>query len=113
MQAGKLRHRIQIQRKVSVQDPVTGEQLTQQWVKFFDAWAAIEDLSARDFIAAKAGQAEVKSRIVIRYRAGITSDMRVLLEDETVCSIQGPPLADTSSRREYLTLLVSAGVSDG
>jgi SPP1 family predicted phage head-tail adaptor len=111
--SGKLRHRIQIQHKVVVQDPVTGEQLTQQWVKFDDAWAGIEDLSARDFISAQAGQSEAKSRIVIRYREGITAAMRVVLDNGAICGIVGPPLADTKSRKEYLTLLVTSGVNDG
>lgn len=111
--SGKLRHRIQIQHKVTTQDQSTGEQLTQQWVKFLDAWAAIEDLSARDFIAAQAAQSEVRSRVVIRYRKGITSAMRIRLDNGAIYSIEGPPLADTGARTEYLTLLVSAGVSDG
>lgn len=113
MQAGKLRHRVQIQHKVTAQDPQTGEQLTEQWVEFAKVWASVEDLSARDFIAAQAGQSEAKSRVVIRYREGITSAMRVVLDDGKVCGIVGPPLADPNSRKEYLTLLVTSGVNDG
>lgn len=113
MQAGKLRHRVQIQHKVTAQDPQTGEQLTAQWVEFATVWASIEDLSARDFIAAQAGQSEAKSRVVIRYRVGVTAEMRILMEDGKVCAIVGPPLADPGSRKEYLTLLVTSGVSDG
>jgi len=113
MQAGKLRHRVQIQHKVTAQDPQTGEQLTEQWVEFAKVWASVEDLSARDFVAAQAGQSEAKSRVVIRYLAGITAAMRVVLNDGTACRILGPPLADTNSRKEYLTLLVTSGVSDG
>jgi len=113
MQAGKLRHRVRIQHKLTSQDPVTGEQLTDQWVDFASVWASVEDLSARDFIAAQAGQSEAKSRVVIRYREGITAAMRVVLDDGTVCGIVGPPLADQNSRKEYLTLLVTSGVNDG
>ncbi|MGX1087425.1 phage head closure protein [Pseudomonas sp. AP3_22 TE3818] len=113
MQAGKLKHRVQIQHKVTAQDQQTGEQLTEQWVEFARVWASVEDLSARDFIAAQAGQSEAKSRVVIRYREGITPAMRVVLDDGTVCGIVGPPLADANSRKEYLTILVTSGVSDG
>jgi SPP1 family predicted phage head-tail adaptor len=113
MQAGKLRHRIQIQQKVTGQDPQTGEQLTQQWVDFAKVWASVEDLSARDLIAAQAVQSEAKTRIVIRYREGITPAMRVVLSTGAICGIVGPPLADINSRKEYLTLLVSSGVNDG
>jgi SPP1 family predicted phage head-tail adaptor len=113
MQAGKLRHRVQIQHKVTTQDPQTGEQLTEQWVEFAKVWASVEDLSARDFIAAQAGQSEAKSRVVVRYREGITAAMRVVLNDGKVCGIVGPPLADQNSRKEYLTLLITSGVNDG
>ncbi|WP_207864900.1 phage head closure protein [Pseudomonas sp. 58(2021)] len=113
MQAGKLKHRVQIQHRITTQDPQTGEQLTPQWVEFATVYASVEDLSARDFIAAQAGQSEAKTRIVIRYRKGITAAMRVLLDDGTICGIVGPPLADAKSRREYLTLLVTSGVNDG
>lgn len=113
MQAGKLRHRIQIQRKVTAQDPVTGEQLTNQWEDFARVWASVEDLSARDFVAAQAIQSEAKSRVVIRYREGITADMRIVLNSGVICAIVGPPLMDPDSRKEYLTLLVSSGVNDG
>jgi len=113
MQAGKLKHRVQIQHKITNQDPQTGEQLTQQWVEFASVRASVEDLSARDFIAAQAGQSEVKTRIVIRYREGISAAMRVVLDDGTICGIVGPPLADAKSRKEYLTLLVTSGVNDG
>lgn len=113
MQAGKLRHRVRIQHKVTSQHPVTGEQLTEQWVDFAKVWASVDDLSARDFIAAQAIQSEAKSRVVIRYRDGVTAAMRVVLASGAVCEIVGPPLVDPSSRKEYLTLLVSSGVSDG
>lgn len=113
MQAGKLRHRIRIQQKVTGQDPQTGEQLTNQWVDFAKVWASVEDLSARDFIAAQAVQSEAKSRVVVRFRDGITSDMRIVLSTGAVCKILGPPLADPNSGKEYLTMLVSTGVSDG
>lgn len=41
-------------------------------------WAAVEPLAGREYIAAGAMQAEVQTRIRMRYRPGIDSTMRVL-----------------------------------
>lgn len=112
MQAGKLRHRITLQRLATQQDPVTGEMQEGVWVEVAKLWASIEALSARDLIAAKAGQSEVSARIVIRYRTGILPTMRILHRD-VIYNIQGLPLPDKVSGLEYLTLLVAAGVNDG
>lgn len=112
MEAGKLRHPVEIQQKITPRDPVTGDFLAPAWVEFAKVWAAVEDLSARDMIAAKAGQSQVTGRMVIRYRIGVLPTMRVIHRGETY-SIEGPPLADKKSGLEYLTLLVSKGVKDG
>lgn len=110
MRAGKLRHKVTIQAPGLVQDPVSGEMLP-GWTDFASAWASIEPLSARDFIAAQANQSEITARIVIRYRPGILPTMRVLHRGK-VYAIEGA-LPDADSGLEYLTLPVSEGVSDG
>jgi SPP1 family predicted phage head-tail adaptor len=110
MRAGKLRNHVTIQRAEYLQDPVTGE-VTPSWVEVGKVWAAIEPLSAREFIAAAASQSEVAARVVVRYRPGITSAMRILHRGK-VYNIQGV-LADRDSGLDYLTLPCSEGVSDG
>lgn len=110
MRAGKLRHKVTIQAPGQTQDPVTGEMLA-GWVDFASCWASVEPLSAREFIAAQAGQSEITARIVIRYRPGVLSTMRILHRGK-VYNIHGP-LPDMKSGLEYLTLPVSEGVSDG
>lgn len=113
MRAGKLRHRINIQEKLSPRDPVTGEFGEPQWVNRWEKCpASVEPLSARDFIAAKAGQSEATARVVIRYRPGVLPTMRIVYRGE-VYSIEGSPLEDAKSGLEYLTILVSKGVKDG
>ena len=114
MQAGKLRHRIQLQRQVQGQDPETGATVLvwQDWpAPGKKLWASIEPLSARDFIAAQAGQSEITARIVIRQRDGVLPTMRALHRGK-VYAIHGV-LPDPDSGREYLTLPVSEGVKDG
>lgn len=110
MQAGKLRHRVTIERPGLTQDPDSGE-MVDGWAPFASVRAAIEPLSVREFIAAQASQSEVSARIVIRYREGIDASMRVLHRGK-VYNIKGA-LPDDKSGREYLTLAVSEGVNDG
>ncbi|MBF8781006.1 phage head closure protein [Pseudomonas fulva] len=113
MQAGKLRHRIDIQEQKTVRDPQTGEFGEPEWVtRWARCPAQVRPMSTRDLVAAKANQSEATGRIVIRYRPGVLSTMRILYRGE-VYSIEGPPLEDAESGREYLTLLVSKGVKDG
>lgn len=111
MRAGSLRHRVEIQRPDYVQDQNSGE-MVRGWATAWDKVpCSIEPLSAREFIAASATQSQVTARIVIRYRPGVTSAMRVLHRDR-IYAIEGV-LADKGSGLEYLTLAVSEGVKDG
>lgn len=113
MQAGKLRHRIDIEEKLTPRDPVTGDYGEPQWVVRWERCPArVQPLSARDLVAAKAAQSEATARIVIRYRAGVLPTMRAIYRGE-VYSFEGPALEDPRSGLEYLTILVSKGVKDG
>jgi len=113
MQAGKLRHRIDIEEFTEARDPDTGEFSEPAWVaKWPKCPARVEPLSARDLVAAQAAQSEATKRMVIRYRPGVLSSMRIIYRGE-VYSIEGPPLEDDKSGQEYLTIMVSKGVKDG
>lgn len=112
MRAGALRHRVTFQSPGGVQDPGTGEML-EGWENVWEKVpASVEPLSARDLIAAQAGQSEASGRMVIRYRAGVLPTMRILYRGD-VYSIQGQPMPDPVSGLEYLTILVAKGVNDG
>jgi SPP1 family predicted phage head-tail adaptor len=112
MRAGALRHRITFQSPGLIQDPGTGEML-QGWTTVWEKVpASVEPLSARDLIAAQAGQSEASGRMVIRYRPGVLPTMRILHRGD-VYNIQGPPLPDPDSGLEYLTILVAKGLNDG
>jgi SPP1 family predicted phage head-tail adaptor len=73
--------------------------------------AAIEPLSAREFIAAQAVQSAVTARITLRYRAGLDASMRIV-HNGTIYNIAGV-LADPDSGLEYVTIPVSTGVNNG
>lgn len=110
MDAGKLRHLVQIQRKVPGRNPETGG-VIETWVKLVDVWARIEPLSVREFMAAQAQQSKVTARMTIRYRPDIDHTMRAVHRLK-VYNIEGD-LPDPVSGMEYLTLPVSEGVNDG
>lgn len=82
--------------------------VTTDWQTIARPWAAIEPLSARDFISAQAQQSEVRGRITIRRRADINASMRVLHRG-LIYRILGV-LSDPESGLEYQSLPVSEGV---
>lgn len=120
--AGRLRHQISIQRLIAILDSNGDEaqadngEALREWVEIALVWAAIEPLSAREFIQSNATQAEVVARVTIRYRSDIKpTDRLVHIKNgtaETYFNIAGL-LGDRDSGLEYLTIPVSAGVNDG
>ncbi|WP_085696277.1 phage head closure protein [Pseudomonas sp. B26(2017)] len=112
MRAGTLRQRIDIQEEQLTQNQQTGE-MEKAWVTVWERVpASFAPLSARDLLAAQAGQSEATARVVIRYRAGVLPTMRIIHRGN-VCAIAGQPLPDQDSGLEYLTILVSQGVKYG
>lgn len=110
MQAGRLRHRVLLQRTVKEQSPVTGG-ITESWVDVANIRAEIVPSSAREFVAAMATQNEVTTRITVRYRTEISNKDRIVFRGK-IYNIEGV-LSDADSGREYLTLPCSEGVNDG
>lgn len=83
MYIGALRHRVTIQ----VLDPEAGEDEygdpIPKWVTVYSPWAAIEPLRGRELFTAQQAASEVTSRIRIRHRDGITTDMQVVHRSNT------------------------------
>lgn len=114
LESGRLRHRLRIERPVYSQDPDTGEQ-TLNWELVGKVWAAVEPLSAREFIASQATQSEVRARVVIRYR-DISPTWRFVHRKagkDLIYNIAAGELSDKDSGLEYLTIPVSTGVNSG
>lgn len=109
MRAGKLKHRIVLQRLSSDgYDPETGDEVT-QWVDVATVWASVEPLSAREFIQAQSEQSQITARITIRYRSDITPDMRIVYKNE-LYDIRGL-LEDKDSGMDYITIPVAKNLS--
>ncbi|MCP1404255.1 SPP1 family predicted phage head-tail adaptor [Achromobacter insolitus] len=109
LDSGKLRHRVSIERITRTQDPDTGA-IGETWTEVAKVWAAVEPLSAREFVQSAAGQSEVTARITIRTRDIQATDR--IIHRGTVYNIRGV-LADKDSGLEYITLPVAAGVNEG
>jgi SPP1 family predicted phage head-tail adaptor len=111
MDAGKLRHRVDFEKRIESQDPVSGA-VTPVWVKVATSVpAAIEPISVREFLSAKAMQSEITARIVVRQRPGLNAAMRIR-HGSRIYNPEGF-LADKDSGTEYLTIPCSEGVNDG
>lgn len=123
IQAGRLRHRVRIEEKRYLldsngdawQDPQTGA-TRQEWTLVDEVWAAIEPMSAREFVQSQAMQSQVTTRIVIRYRDGMHAAMRLVhVRTGRPDVVYNPAafLADKDSGLDYLTAPCSQGVNEG
>ena len=111
MDAGRLRHRVDFERRIDAQDPVTGE-ISPVWLSVAAGVpAAIEPLSVREFMAAQSMQSEIAVRIVVRHRPGLEASMRIK-HGGRIYNPQGF-LSDKDSGVEYLTIPCSQGVNEG
>lgn len=109
--SGGLRHRVDIQSRTDVQDATTGE-VTPTWANLYEGVAAkIEPLSVNAFIQSQAEQSGIVARITIRYRSGLTGNMRIV-HNGVIYNPQGF-LPDKESGLEYLTAPCSLGVNEG
>ena len=79
MRAGRLRQRVTLQSKVAVQNDSGEEVIT--WTDVATVWASVEPLRGREFVEARRAGAEETTRIVMRYRDGVTPEMRVTWGD--------------------------------
>ncbi len=97
MRAGKLRHRLIIERPQ--QSRSTSGAPVETFITFAQVWGAVEPLRGREFFAAQEIHSEVTTRIRIRYLAGITAAMRVIWSSRTFLVLY-PPIDQESLHRE-------------
>ncbi|KIF80902.1 phage head closure protein [Noviherbaspirillum autotrophicum] len=75
MRAGKLRHKVTIERYSEGQDEIG--QPVQTWETVGTFPASVEPINGREYFAASAAQSEVTTKIRMRYQAGILSSDRI------------------------------------
>lgn len=112
MQAGKLRHRVTIQRRATGSPDRTASGAPDDtWIDVATVWAAIEPLRGREFLESQTINAAITVRIRIRYRAGIDAAMRAV-HGSTVYALEAPPI-NFNMRNIELHLMCSQGANNG
>ncbi len=99
-----LRHRVAIEQKTPTRDTFGGE--VEAWNPVATVWASVEPLQGREYLEARQLEAEVTTRIRIRYRDGIVPQMRVVWGSHTY-DVQAVIEPD-SGRRELQLMCVEA-----
>lgn len=79
MRIGKLRHRVKLQVYTATRDSFGGE--VEAWTDIAELWASIEPISGKEYFASQQINAEVNTKIVIRYKAGVNPKMRIKFGD--------------------------------
>lgn len=100
MEAGRLRHRVKLQRYDRVSDGMGGYE--EQWVDVATVWASVEPLQGRERFEAQQVQATTSHRVRMRYRSDVKPEMRVLFGSR-ILHIQA--VVDPQERHRELQLL--------
>lgn len=106
--AGKFDQRVTIQSKDVTRNSIGEEVVT--WVAVAEVWARVEPIRGREWFAAAQMQDSTDHRVTIRYRSGITREMRVLWRGEPLDIVS---VIDVNARRENLELMCMSGVRNG
>lgn len=106
MRAGKIKHRITIYKQSGGRSP-SGAMLPTTWTAWIILWSSFEPLSVKDILTAQASGSEVEVRCMLRYRSDIDSTMQVEHRGKRY-SIDGDPMPDARSGREYMTLMLKS-----
>lgn len=110
MQAGELRHRVQIQRK-SLSNDDWGEPVD-EWVTIWEnVPAKIEALGSREFWAAQQINAEINCKIKMRWRDNVRPEDRIIHQTNNQAAMSPPeftiydiaaPVPDLTGMRELM-----------
>lgn len=106
--AASLNQRVSIQQKGVTRSPSGAEIVT--WQPVAEVWAAVHPIRGREFFAAQQTQSAVDVRVVIRYRAGIAREMRVMHNGQPLDIVS---VINPESRNETLELMCVSGVRNG
>lgn len=108
LQAGSLNRVVQVQTRASSVDSFGGQ--SEVWTTAFTARAMIEPMSGAELVAAGAQLGETMVTVVIRWRAGLTSNMRVLYEGNAYAVMS---VLDDYERHRKVTLTCQQGLKRG
>lgn len=106
MKAGRLRHVITLQRNEPTKNDL-GEP-TPNWVDYADCDAEIMPLRGREFFDAQQVNAELTTRVRIRWVEGVKAEHRVIFEGRTL-EIASPPMNTDEKNRELVLMCKEVG----
>ncbi len=107
--AGKMTERVTFQQKSVTKNAIGEEVVT--WTDVCTVWAESRPLRGREFYAANQTQQVVDVRFIVRQRAGLTVDMRLLWK-ATPYDITGL-ITGTGPYDGTLEIMASNGVRNG
>ena len=81
MRAGPMRHRVTLQQPVVALDSY-GEPVA-TWTTVDEVWAKVAPLAGREFVQVQGTQAEVTTRVVMRYRSDLEPKWRLVYTSHT------------------------------
>ena len=114
--SSRLRHRLVLQQEVRTPDESGG--FTREWQDVAALWAEViplggsesrQNMASKEFFMAGQLQAQVSHRVLLRYRDGVTTAMRLVF-GERVFNIRS--VISPHEGREQLELLVQEGVAE-
>lgn len=101
MRAGKLRHRIVLQRNEPVRNAL-GDPIP-NWVDYATVYAEVSPLKGREFFDAQQVNAELTTRVRIRWREGVKAEHRIVFRDRTL-EIASPPININEKNHELVLM---------
>jgi SPP1 family predicted phage head-tail adaptor len=115
LNAGKLRHRLELQKLVDMEDSAGNVQdssgaIMREWETFDTVWGAVEYLKGKELIAAQSEQTKVFAKVTLRARNDLDLQIRVFhISLEKYYNVEAV-LRDDDSGQEYVVLHVSEGI---
>ena len=101
MKAGKLRHRIKLQRNKAEQN-VIGEPVP-LWVDYSETDAEVDPLKGREFFGAQQINTDLTTRVRLRWQPGVKAGDRILFHDR-VLLVATPPINIAEKNHELVLM---------
>lgn len=101
MNIGRLRHRVELQRMETYQDPNTGDLVT-GFRTYATVWAEVRGLSGRTYYAAQQTTAASTHEVRMRHRTDVEPGHRILHDGKTYTV---DAALDPTGRREELVVV--------
>jgi len=105
---GNMRQRILFQQRSPGVDALGQPSTT--WLTVCEVWAEITALTGRELTVGRLERAESSTRLVVRYRSGLSTAMRVQ-HGATFYDIT--EISDLDGRKRFLQIMGKTGVSNG